>query len=60
MINAIGWRNAWIVLAVIGVSVIVPLGAIFIRRQPEDLGMLPDGGEPEGPNDASSGARRGC
>lgn len=46
LINEIGWRGAWIVLAIIGLLVIIPLGAIFIRRQPEDLGMEPDGGDP--------------
>lgn len=44
LINEIGWRGAWIVLAIIGLVVIIPLGAIFIRRQPEDVGMVPDGG----------------
>ena len=58
LINEIGWRNAWIVLAIIGISLIVPLGAIFLRRQPEDMGMLPDGGEPEGRDDGTSGRRR--
>ena len=38
-----GWETAWIVLAAIGVGVIVPLAAIFVRRQPEDMGLLPDG-----------------
>ncbi len=38
-----GWEIAWIVLAAIGVGVIVPLAAIFVRRQPEDMGLLPDG-----------------
>ena len=46
LINEIGWRGAWIVLAIIGLVVIIPLGAIFVRRQPEDVGMLPDGGAP--------------
>ena len=46
LIDAVGWRMAWVILAIIGVSVIAPLGAIFIRRQPEDMGMLPDGGPP--------------
>ena len=32
------------VLAIIGVTVIVPLSAIFVRRQPEDMGLVPDGG----------------
>ena len=48
LIDAVGWRMAWVILAIIGVSVIVPLGAVFIRRQPEDMGMLPDGGSPSG------------
>ena len=52
LIDAVGWRMAWVILAIIGVSVIVPLGAIFIRRQPEDMGMLPDGGPP--PSDTRS------
>ena len=58
LINEIGWRNAWIVLATIGVVVIVPLGAIFIRRQPEDVGMLPDGGAPVGSGTGGVGGAR--
>ncbi len=38
-----GWETAWIILAAIGVGVIVPLAAMFVRRQPEDMGLLPDG-----------------
>ncbi len=57
LINEIGWRNAWIVLATIGVVMIVPLGAIFVRRQPEDVGMLPDGGAPVGSEISGGGAR---
>ena len=52
LIDAVGWRMAWVILAIIGVSVIVPLGAIFIRRQPEDMGMMPDG-EPPARNDSA-------
>lgn len=42
-IDAFGWRHAWIVLAIIGAGIIVPLSLIFVRRQPEDMGLLPDG-----------------
>ncbi|MCI0441144.1 MAG: MFS transporter [Chloroflexi bacterium] len=42
-IDAWGWRQTWFVLAIIGVGVIVPLAVIFVRRQPEDMGLLPDG-----------------
>ncbi len=57
LINGIGWRGAWIVLAVIGVVVIVPLAAIFVRRQPEDVGLVPDGDLPEDSADGSGSVR---
>ena len=56
LIDEVGWRMAWIILATIGVSVIVPLGAIFIRRQPEDMGLLPDGDIEPDSADPNSGA----
>ena len=49
-----GWETAWIVLAIIGVSVIAPLAAIFVRRQPEDMGLLPDGDSLHGSSEPSS------
>ena len=58
LINEIGWRGAWIVLAIIGIVVIVPLAAIFVRRQPEDVGLVPDGDIPDVREDGDgSGAR---
>jgi MFS family permease len=42
-IDAWGWRTTWLVLAIIGMVVIVPLAGVFVRRQPEDMGLLPDG-----------------
>ena len=43
LIDSVGWGRAWIILAVLGMGVIVPLAAIFVRRQPEDMGLRPDG-----------------
>ena len=44
LIDAIGWRGAWVVLG-IGVIVILTPAAIFLmRRQPSDVGLVPDGG----------------
>ena len=58
LINEIGWRGAWIVLAIIGIVVIVPLAAIFVRRQPEDVGLVPDGDTPDvGKDGDGSGVR---
>ena len=45
LINRFGWQDAWLILAAIGVIVVVPL-ALLIRRQPEDMGLLPDGANP--------------
>ena len=53
-IDAWGWETAWIALACIGIGVIVPLAAIFVRRQPEDMGLLPDG-DAAPPTDGNAG-----
>ena len=45
-IDAWGWRTAWVALAILGMAVIVPLAAVLVRRQPEDMGLLPDGQPP--------------
>lgn len=38
-----GWRSAFLALGItLWVVVVIP-GLIFLRRQPEDLGLLPDG-----------------
>jgi len=42
-ITAFGWRGAWTAVAVV-TFVVAGLPALFIRRQPEDVGLLPDGG----------------
>ena len=54
LIEAVGWEMAWIILAVIGMSVIVPMTAIFVRRQPEDMGLLPDGEIKPTPSESDS------
>ncbi len=41
------WRVAWVFLGIVMIISIAPAGALFMRRQPEDLGMLPDGMSPE-------------
>ena len=42
-IDGYGWRSAWLLLGLISIVVIVPLVVMFVRRQPEDLGLRPDG-----------------
>ena len=43
LIEPLGWRNAWIVLAACVALILVP-AALFMRRRPEDHGLQPDGG----------------
>jgi MFS family permease len=46
MIAAYGWRSAFMMVGIaLWLFVVVP-GLFFLRRQPEDFGMLPDGALP--------------
>ena len=49
LIDEVGWRWTWVIMGLLGAGIIVPLAILFIRRQPEDLGLLPDGREPAPP-----------
>jgi MFS family permease len=42
-IDGVGWRATWLILAVVGAAVTIPPALIFMRRQPEDMGLRPDG-----------------
>jgi MFS family permease len=51
-----GWRSAFMALGVaLWVLVVIP-GAIFLRRQPEDLGLYPDGVAAPPSSPATSGS----
>ncbi len=43
LIGPLGWRTAWLVLAVCYAVIFIP-SALLMRRRPEDHGLLPDGG----------------
>jgi sugar phosphate permease len=51
LIDARGWRATWAILGVIVAAVVVPVSLLFVRRTPEDLGLLPDGAA--GPDEPS-------
>jgi len=49
LIPSLGWRGAWVSLAILTWVLIIPLALIIVRRQPEDMGLLPDGAQvPDG------------
>ncbi|MCY4583029.1 MAG: MFS transporter [Chloroflexi bacterium] len=59
LIDGVGWRGALVALSVSGIAVAAPLG-LLLRRQPEDVGLLPDGDTPSsgaGPGSARAASR---
>lgn len=47
LIDAYGWRGTWRILALLFLVMSVPAAALFLRRQPEDMGLQVDGDPPE-------------
>lgn len=45
LISEVGWRTAYLVLAVMLLVTVIPLNAVFQRRRPQDIGLLPDFGK---------------
>ena len=46
LIDAFGWRAAWVASGVFVIAVVVPITWFVIKRQPEDVGLRPDGDPP--------------
>lgn len=46
VITAYSWREAYLLSAVLMVVFIMGPAALYLRRRPEDLGLLPDGDSP--------------
>jgi MFS family permease len=38
-----GWRSAWVVFGLLTLGLVVGPAVLFMRRRPEDMGLLPDG-----------------
>ena len=49
LIGHLGWCGSWMVLAIIFMAVSIPLAGVFLRRQPEDMGLTVDGDAIEPP-----------
>ncbi len=47
IIESMGWRSAFLILAGISLCVIIPATAVFQRRSPEEVGQYPDGTDPK-------------
>ena len=53
LIPLYGWRMTFTILGGILAVVMLPIGAIFIRHQPEDYGIKPDGDAPTPTSDTT-------
>lgn len=53
----IGWRGAWVVFGVVTLALVVGPSLGFMRRRPEDMGLVPDGGTNPSDADAAKAAR---
>ena len=56
LIDGLGWREAYAVLGVIVLLLVVPAALLLARNRPEDVGLFPDGGDAP---PASEAARAG-
>ena len=52
-----GWRGTWAVFGLVTLLLVVGPALIFMRRRPEDMGLLPDG-ESGSPQENSGPAKR--
>ncbi|MAQ12910.1 MAG: hypothetical protein CL721_06090, partial [Chloroflexi bacterium] len=57
LLGSVGWRTTLVVMAMVFMALSVPLSAIFLRRQPEDMGLTVDGVKPLPPNSNRSPGR---
>ncbi len=60
LIVAVGWRGAWMVMGVLPWLIVAPTAWLWMRRQPEDMGLLPDGDSPSGARGARAGEVAGA
>jgi sugar phosphate permease len=43
LISTFGWQAAYVIIGVSSIAIIAPLCSLFMRRSPQDKGLLPDG-----------------
>jgi MFS family permease len=60
LLQATSWRVSWAVLGMMVIVLAVPLGLFFLRDDPAEMGLLPDGdSEVPNPSDNKKGFKEG-
>ena len=52
------WRVAWFATGIITIALGIPPTLLFMKRRPEDMGLLPDGDLPADPSDRDTSSRQ--
>ena len=47
LVDLFNWRVSWIALGAIVTFLALPMGMVFLRNNPSEMGLLPDGERPE-------------
>lgn len=56
LIDQYGWRSAWLYLGLLPMVLVIPPALLWLRRQPEDMGLLPDGDSAPSTSSSQSGS----
>jgi len=54
----VGWRGSWVIFGVFALLLVVAPALLFMRRSPEEMGLLPDGGAVEAAETAATPHKR--
>jgi hypothetical protein len=54
----VGWRGSWVIFGVFALLLVVAPALLFMRRSPEEMGLLPDGGAVEAAETVATPHRR--
>jgi len=59
LMQATNWRTTWAILGMLILGLGVPIAYLFLRNDPSQMGLLPDG-DIDTPDERSRGLRNGC
>lgn len=58
LIEQFGWRTAWVILGIAGGTIIVAVALLVVRKNPESMGLQPDGFVEDRPAETTAAENR--